>query len=385
VSRVTRWAARRSGLWALTIAVFASGVCFGRADGADGRRVLIRAGLDSYYDDNLLQYSDDQIALFQQGSSPDRFSIQSVDDLEIDPALSVALENRMKGGRGWRMTLQGKGVFHDKNKTADFRSVSAEWRQSFSLGSSLALRGYYLPGFYLRQLRDEDAPPVPSPYRRAEFSLLIGSLSWRQRITSGTSAGLAYQFEHRDYNAEFVERNSQAHQGEAQFTWARPRGRGSVRIHGGYRMLDAKAVDGDELPGAPPDDPDIGYHGVLVGLDGRTDLARGQSWRIVGSLGYELGTRDFTSKEPTDRYHSGRSDRSHTVEAGLRWNASRHWSLAGSYAFTRNSARLGAAAPSSSEVGSYTDNRVGLGIEWSGVLWREAPKGATRPDTIEGE
>ena len=376
-----RGTSRHPALWALAIAVLASGFFPGRSEGAEGKRVLIRAGIDSYYDDNLLEYSDNQIAVFRQGSSPDRYSIRSVDDLELDPALSVALENRIPGGRGWRMTLRGKGAFHDKNKTADFRSASAEWRQSLSRGTSLAVRGYYLPRFYLRQLRDEDAPLVPTQYRRAEFALFIGSLSWRQRITPSTSADVAYQFENRDYNAGFVERNSGTHQGEARFAWARRPGGGSLQIRGGYRLANAKAADGDELPGAPPDDPDIGYHGLLAGLDGRANLARG----IAASLGYELGTRDFTSKEPTDRYHYGRNDVSHTVEAGLRWNVRRQWSLTGSYAYQRNKARLGAVAPSSSEVGSYTGNRVGLGVEWSGVLWREARGREPVPDTIEGQ
>ena len=371
----------RSALRALAIAVLASGLCSVRSEGAEGKRVLIRAGLDSYYDDNILEYSDDQIAAFQQGSSPDRYSILSVDNLELDPALSVALENRIPGGRGWRMTLRGKGTFHDKNQTADFRAASAEWRQSLSRGTSFAIRGYYLPRFYLRQLRDEDAPLVPTQYRRAEFALFIGSLSWRQRITPATSADLAYQFENRDYNAGFVERNSGTHQGEARFAWSRLHGTGSLQIRGGYRLANAKAADGDELPGAPPDDPDVGYHGLLAGLDGRVDLARG----ITASLGYELGTRDYTSKEPTDRYHYGRRDVSHAVEAGLRWNVWRHCSLIGSYAHQRNSARLGAVAPSSSEVGSYSKNRVGLGIEWSGVLWQETRERESVPDTIEGQ
>ena len=375
MDRGTRWV--RWFLPGSLAAIVALGLCTGRAEAASGKQVLVGAGVASFNDDNILQYSRDQIAQFQSGLAPDRFSIRSADDRVLRPSLSLALENRMKRGRSWRLSLRGGGEFHDKNKTADRHSMSAEWRQSFSRATVLTLRGYYLPGFYLRQLFDDDAPAVPTRYRRAVFALATGSLALKQRIKPGYWAGLAYRYEHRDYNPDFVERNSATHQAVGEVTWTRLPGRGSLALHGGYRRTDAKVADGDELPGAPPDDPDIGYHGVLAGLDGRVDLARGRDTGVVVSFGYELGTRDYTSKQATDRYHFGRNDVSHSVDVGLAWSPWRRWSLQGSYSYQQNAAHLGSAAPPSSEVGSYRENRVGLGVEWWGILWR----GASRPET----
>jgi len=356
------------------------------ADPADAarpsKRIVAGAGLTAFHDDNVLQYSGDQITLFHSGLNPERFSIESVGDMVWRPSLSLGLESRTRRGRGYDLSLRGSGEFHGKDKTADFHSVGGQWRQLFSRRSSLALRAYYLPHYYLRQLFDDDAPAVPTRYRRAEFALAIGSLAWRQRIAGATWAGLAYQYERRRYNPEFVERNSNTHQGEAEVTWTRLPHRGSLGLRSGYRHADAKGSDGDEAPGVPPDDPDIGYHGLVAGADGRMELARHGRSRWGASLSYDLGTRDYTSNVPTDRYHSGRNDHDQTVRAGLRWSRP-HWSVQGFFSHERNVANLGAAAPPTTDVGSYTENQVGLNLDWSGVLWRErgsAAEGEEGPD-----
>jgi len=356
------------------------------AEPADGvgpsKRIVIGAGLSGFHDDNVLQYSGDQITLFGSGLNPERFSIESVGDMVWRPSLSLGLESRTRRGRGYDFSLHGSGEFHGKDKTADFHSVGGQWRQFFSRRSSLALRGYYLPHYYLRQLFDDDAPAVPTRYRRAEFALAVGSLAWRQRVAGATSAGLTYQYERRRYNPEFVERNSNTQQGEADLTWTRLPHRGSVGLRGGYRHADAKGSDGDEAPGIPPDDPDIGYHGLVGGADGRMELARQGGSRWSASLSYDLGIRDYTSRVPTDRYHFGRNDHDQSVRAGLRWSRP-HGSLQVFYGHERNVAHLGAPAPPATDVGSYTENQVGLNLDWSGVLWRErggAAEGAEGPD-----
>ncbi len=340
------------------------------------KRVLIGAGLSAFYDDNVIQYSGDQIALFESGLNPERFSIESVGDAMWRSSLSLGFENRARDGRGFDLSLRGRGEFHNKDKTADFRSLSAEWKQSFSRRSALSLRAYYLPHFYLRQLFDDDAPAVPTHYRRAEFALTLGSLGWRQRITRGTWAGFSYQYEHRGYNPEFTERTSNTQQAVAEVTWTRRPGRGSFGLHGGYRRADAKASDGDEAPGVAPDDADIGYQGLLAGVDGRLEIARRGKSRVGASLGYELGSRDYTSGVLSDAYHLGRNDIDHSIQAVIRWSRP-HWAVQGFYGYDRDIAHLGAAAPPTSDVGSYTENRVGLSLEWSGVLWRVSGSGGT--------
>ena len=371
--------------WAVAIALatgMTGGFRIASAQAAQGKSLSIGLGVASYYDDNILQYSSDQLALFQSGTKPERFSIKTSDDVIWRPSVSTYLENKMGDGRSWALSLKGTGEFHDKNRTADLHSFSVGWRQDFSRGSGLSLSGYHLPHYYLRQLFDEDVPSIPglSRYHRAEFGLTIASIGWRQRVGKKNQTGLSYQYEHRDYNRDFRERTSNTHQAILDYMRRRLARRGSLGFHGGYRLSDAKGSDGDETPGAPPDDPDVSYHGWLAGVDARMDLARRAGWGLASSLGYELGTRDYTSNAITDKYHFGRNDLSHSVDLTVRWSARLHWAARGFYRYERYIANLGVAAPATTDVGSYSENQVGLAIDGSATLWRQRRETESTPE-----
>ena len=345
-----------------------------------GQSFDLGLGASTLYDDNFMQYSSDQLRVFASGLNPDRFSIQSSDDLLIGPYASLTWRNEMGRSRSHSLRLRWGGEFHKENGTADFRNYSATWREAFPRDRRLTLYGFWLPGFYLRQLFDEDvavAFPGLSKYRRVTFDLGIGSLSWRQRI-AGTSRGeVKYQYEHRSYNPDFVERTSNTHQGELGVEFYRLPRRGTLEFHGGYRVSKAKAADSDSVA----DDPDVSYHGIITGVGWSMEFARTRAWRLRASAGYELGTRAYDSNLPTDKYHYKRDDILNTVDIALRWALPPHWAVRGVYSFGHNSAHLGTQAPSTSDAGSYTENMVGLAVDWSGALWRQAQaEAATEED-----
>lgn len=345
------------------------------AQAAQGQSLKLGLGASSLYDDNFLQYSSAQLRSFASGLNPDRFSIRSSDDLLMGPYASLTWLNEMRKSRSRSIRLKWSGEFHKKNGTADHRSYSATWRETFSRDQRLTLYGYWLPGFYLRQLVDEDAAvafPGLSRYRRVEFDLGIGSLSWRQRLGRKTRGEIGYQYEHRSYTPDFVERTSSTHQGELGLEFFRLPNHGNLEVHGGYRVSKAKAADSDTVA----DDPDVSYHGLIAGLGWRMDLARKRAWRLGASAGYELGTRAYDSNLPTDKYHYKRNDTLNTFDAALRWALPPHLAVRAVYSFGHNSAHLGAQAPSSSDTGSYTENQVGLAVDWSGAIWRQAKAAA---------
>jgi len=375
MTRMGKSAGRWIGSGVLAVAMVSAGaglpISVPPVEAAGGQSLNLGLGVSSLYDDNILQYSDAQLLVFDSGLKPAQFSINSSDDLLLKPSASLTWENAMGRRRSRSVRLRFGGEFHKENATADFRSYSAQWRESFSKDRRLSLSGFWLPGFYLRQLYDEDfVPALPgfSKYRRTEFDLGIGSISWRQRIAGKTRAEIGYQYEHRAYNQDFLERTSSTHQGEFGVEWYRLPSRGSLNVHGGYRASNAKAVDADGIA----DDPDVSYHGPIAGLGWRMELARGNAWRLGADLGYELGKRSYTSSLASDKYHQNRDDTSSTVDFGLRYSLPPHWALRGLYRFDHNSAKLGSLAPPTSDTGSYTENQVGLAVEWSSSVWRQS-------------
>src|SRR5262249_28672495 len=155
---------------------------------------------------------------------------------------AVAWELDQGEGRRHALRLRGDGDLHGRNGTADFRSASARWTETFRHDRRLSLGYYRTDDFYLRQLRDEDLDPALGDlrYRRAQFDLQIGSAGWRQRLGRRLSAGVSYQFEDRRYVPEFRERDSHTHQGELRLEWSRLPHRGVLGLQGSYRVSDAR-------------------------------------------------------------------------------------------------------------------------------------------------
>lgn len=351
------------------------------APGAESRRLRMNLGLTSYYSDNLLQYSDEQIRQFDTGTAPTHYSIESVGDGVWRPSLALTWETDGPRGRGREIRLRGSGEFHGSDKTADFRSASLAWRESFGAGRQLSLSGSYIPSYYLRQLFDEDVPSGGGTrYRRAEFSLFIGSVGWRQRLARRVRGEVTYQFEHRGYNDAFQERTSNTHQGEAGVEWSR-RGGNRLEVHGGYRRSIAMADDSDAIPN---DDADVGYHGLLAGAGGRVTILDRPRLRAGLYGAFEFATRSYDSDLPGDASHYGRDDTRQTFEVGLRGEPSARFTARGFFRHEKNRADFPAGGGAALNPADYDENQIGVALDWSAVLWRSSAGASADGAGVEG-
>ncbi len=365
MSRIRTW-------FTLPLAALALGGVAPGASGSSGQTLSFTAGLGSLYDDNILEYSEDQIREFERGLNPDRYAIQTRDDLVVAPTLSLSWEADQGAGRRHLARLRGEGDYHQNNANVDFGSLRALWRESWSRDRRLSLSYSQVPRYYLRQLLDDDSVSVPgaTPYGRAEFRLQTASTAWTQRLAPGLLVAVAYRYEGRDYNRDFDERDSRLHRVGLELSRVRLPRHATASLGGGYRVSRARATDGNDLEPLP--DPDVSYHGLDLDLGGRVEFARSGPWRLAGDVAYDLETRTFDSDRPTDKYHYGRHDLLHAIEVGARAAYRPHIALRAFYHFETNAAHLGSTAPLSSDAGSHRASQVGLALEWSGNLWHSS-------------
>src|SRR5260221_2729380 len=123
---------------------------------ASAQNLSLALGVGSVYNDNFLEYSDNQLQTFKDGTHPLRFAVQSTDDGIFSPGVSLTWELDQGGGRLHAMRAHGDGDFHAHNPGADRRAWSGRWTESFAGGRRLALGYGRLDHYYVRQLRDED-------------------------------------------------------------------------------------------------------------------------------------------------------------------------------------------------------------------------------------
>ncbi|HSQ59960.1 MAG TPA: hypothetical protein VLT84_05965 [Acidobacteriota bacterium] len=369
-TRFVRSAAGSAGLAAALL--LATPAARAAAQEGPAQRLRLGLGLETIYHDNLLEYSDGQLATFEAGTSPDRYSIESEDDVVLEPAVSLTYERDRGRGVGRTIRLRWSGAFHGSNATADRNAAGVLWREEFGRGRALTASAYRLPHYYLRQLLDEDVPLAePNRYRRASFGLTIATLGWRQRIARRTTGSVGYRYERRDYNDDFRERDSNTHEAGVGVAWAARGGKFELGGEGAYRASDAKAEDGDDPAGAVPDDPDVSYHGLVLGAEARIELARGGSGRLAADAAYEYRSRDYTSERLADASHFGREDRTHLVTAGIRWNPRGPFALKAYYQRENNHASFASPNPPATDPASYGANRFGASIEWGTTLWKQ--------------
>ncbi|MGE5176338.1 MAG: hypothetical protein ACM3JJ_08155 [Hyphomicrobiales bacterium] len=369
----TRLSSRSAALAALLL-LAAAGAAPGASATETGWRERIRlsVALRASHDDNFLQYSDGQIATFDAGTNPDRYSVTSIDDALFEPSVSLRyeLDRGRRGGRTIR--LRWSGDFHGTNATADDGAGSVSWREEFAHGRSVAVGAYRLPNYYLRQLFDEDVPSGlgVSRYRRASFALTIGSVEYRQRLATRTNGFLHYRYERRTYDQYFRERTSDTHEVRIGSGWNSRGRRWDLDGTAGYRTSAADARDGDEATGSPADDPDVSYHGPVASARTRIRLSGTGAGRLAGEIGAEYERREYTSDRVSDTSHHGRIDRIADVTIGLRWNPPGPFSFRGFFRHGNDRATFASANRPSTDPASYVANQIGASVEWGATLWR---------------
>lgn len=379
VQRMSRGAARASARRRRSVAIGTllaalATIVPATAGAARGQSLALTAGLASTFDDNILNYSREQIRDLDSGQYPYRFGVSQVGDWVYHPALALLWQSQLEGGRRRMVSVGAEGDVFQTNGIANFGEIGMTWREVFARGRRLSLSYSYSPSAYMRRLYDADLASLPSTerYRDASVSLHTGGISWRQAVPKASWLDLGYRYDRTRYEPEFRERDSDTHQADIGIGWERRPRLSSFRLYAGYVRRDARADDG---LGAPGNEPDLGYHGFEMGAGGSMELLRGRTWSCVGDARYDLELRQFDSDRTADHSHYGRRDQLHRIELGLGARTGAHWSARGFFRIGDNYARYGSTAVPGSEVGGYHDNQAGIELQWSGELWRRnAPR-----------
>lgn len=267
------------------------------------------ARLTSYYDSNILRYSDKFIQRFDRGEDPDRFRVESLDD--VVHRVDVGADRRFTGlaGREARLSVDASHRAYQRNSIKDWTRWQIGLRQDLGRGRWASWRVVGLPDFYIRHLRDSDLVGAPPTDRFQAFELekweTVGTYSHRL----GHSSRLRYELgwarvEHADTFREFDSTDLSLA--------VRLDHRLSRRVRGALTVelieSDARGYDeaGETL--ATSDDTDPTYR--------QTNVAGSLRFRLPGEryqsifLQAQAGIRDYTTDKPVTvaPLHAGRED-----------------------------------------------------------------------------
>ncbi len=269
-----------------------------------------RARLASYYDDNILRYSEKFIERFENGQDPDRFRVESLDDTvqRADVYLRRGFTGLASQPAELGFDLEHRDYL--RNDVKDWSRFSASWHQELRRGRRLAASISWAPNFYVRHLRDSDLTgggQDADPFQAFEFERAEARLRFGQELGASIDArshlGVA-RFRHSPAFREFDSTNLF---GGLRLDHELSR---RLRLSYAFELTDSDARGWDQAgeTRATSDDTDPSYLQLDLMLAARIRLPSRR--RQILFLQAEGGRRDYTTTKSEDDapLHAGRED-----------------------------------------------------------------------------
>lgn len=281
-------------------------------------RLIGEVVLGASYDSNIFRYSDSDIDDLLDGERPERFPVESADDVRFEPSVDLSLVREEPGVRSTTLSLETDLRLAVVNGEKSFAKVAVGLRERRDGVAYLSLKYEVIPDYHLRALWDADAAEHEGAYRSCNF----GKQGFGVEIGSDRSLPIDvaahWKYEEYRYSPEFIEYDARVATAGIRVT-ARPRP--GLRLDLGYALRQSAAKGYDE-PGetrATSDESDTSYDQDQYEVRARWEAGRLWGRRAVLSLRGAAARRFYlTGKSGADDpYHAGRDDTYVTVGGGV--------------------------------------------------------------------
>lgn len=113
-------------------------------------------GVATFYDDNILKYSEKYLNQFINNEDVGRFHINTYDDVVVNPALGLSATYRLFGKRKTEVDAGASISYYIVNDIKNWQIYNVAISQEITRRLSLSFSYSYIPDFYVRHFRDDD-------------------------------------------------------------------------------------------------------------------------------------------------------------------------------------------------------------------------------------
>jgi hypothetical protein len=311
------------------------------------RRLIMDVGLSISYDDNIINYSDSDIDVFESDTLAGKFSIKSKDDWIITPRISPRLTGRFIGDQlGW-VDLAFSYYAYASNDIRSYGRFSLGVRQYLSPKFYGEISYVYIPDYYYRNYQVGTDDSGAGIFAEAKFTKHIVTVETGYEFTKTFSGTAAYIFQHKSFNSEFEFRNLDGDGLELGVIWKPIK---PFRFWGTYGLERASAKGADMAYSIP----DVSYDSwsFTFGVRHYMSVLPGFSPEPYGSVQIK------DTKYQTDRfwqfYYYRREDMNYIAKAGISLNLPYRLGGAFEYAFAQKKAQLPDIYPDPGRVSQTT-------------------------------
>ena len=302
------------------------------------------------FDNNMLNYSDEDRALFDSLPSSQRFAISSLDDRATSIGARLTFDyGRRKTGL-WRLRLKGDATFFALNSYRRYTQWGVELRRV--VGRSYGELSFgWLPKFNLRNLYWRPMPgrPIGVRYAAADFSRVTFGLELGTALTSRLDGRINLQLGASNYKYPFDERDNSTVTESARLTYDLSK---RATVYGGFGFAQSRAAGRDSVNALVKD---VSYNARLAEVGVRFKCDR--RGRVIASSSLDYQHQDFQSAKPLDLSHYQRVDDDYEFSTSLSWHASENFQPELNYSYRTSKSNVTSSA---ADFGSYSAHRFGL-------------------------
>jgi hypothetical protein len=273
------------------------------------RQVLfLDINIDLTYDDNVINYSDADLDIYDQEQNPDKFEIKSQDDWIITSRVQPRLKGKFISGRTAWLDLEFTHYHYMDNDVRRYQKYGLTGRQYFRRGGYVELEYYYIPDYYYRNQLVQDT------WIKASFSKHSVKAEIGYDILPNLKGDLSYRFQSKTFNSEIDERDLEVNGFRLDAIW---RATKNFKLWAYYGLRRATAAGADF-----PDDldvRDVSYDAwdITLGVRHYSALFKRLKPQLVSTIEFS-GIR-FRTTNYRDVYRFGREDLNLRFRIGISW------------------------------------------------------------------
>lgn len=151
---------KTSALLIVTLLIFATGNASAQEKKKTKKKnkpeFEINVGLNSYYDDNILKYSEKYLDRFMNNQDSGRFQIETYDDVVLNPSVKLSSTFRLFGKMNSKINADFYYNYYTVNDVKNWGYFNLGFQQYLTKKASFKFYYSYIPDFYVRHFRDDD-------------------------------------------------------------------------------------------------------------------------------------------------------------------------------------------------------------------------------------
>jgi hypothetical protein len=293
--------------------------------------ILSNISFDTYYNSNILQLSEENIDEFTRGEKPEKYHINSVDDIVTETRGEFGIKHTyLKGHTQIDRLFLKYGKFWN-NEIKNYIYLGAELKQYFSKYLYVSLKYFYYPEIYTNHYKsalDDSYHEFSCEKDIYRFLINWTPYNWLQ-------LKYALDYEKHFYNEYFPEYNATNYDHEIGVTLL---SKANHKAEFCYTYT-ISAADGEEVfnpENMPPIIRDASYESNIYYVELSTPLYLDNSPRkCVISCSTEFEERFFQSQKPAsiDPFHSGRKDKILTINLSANYSLSENINIKAYYEY----------------------------------------------------